>query len=59
MFDKRIELLEEVICKELPYENIEIIMEKTKNYNLLKKLELLEDEKIQNELLDVLNIGKN
>ena len=27
--------------------------------NLLKKLELLEDEKIQNELLDVLNIGKN
>lgn len=27
--------------------------------NLLKKLELLEDKKIQNELLDVLNIGKN
>jgi hypothetical protein len=27
--------------------------------NLLKKLELLEDDKIQNELLDVLNIGKN
>jgi hypothetical protein len=27
--------------------------------NLLKKLELLEDEKIQNELQDVLNIGKN
>ena len=43
--------------------NILIFNNKGQKYftkdNLLKKLELLEDEKIQNELLDVLNIGKN